>query len=117
MIELGNDAMTADSIRNYREFWTFYVGEHRKPLTRRLHFAGTTGAILSIAAALFLANFWWLVAAPVIAYGLAWSGHFWVERNRPATFKYPLWSLAADFRMYGLMLAGRMDAEVRRLDG
>ena len=106
--------MKRDAFGSYREFWAFYVGEHRRPLTRRLHFIGTTGAIFGIAAAIIFANVWLLVLAPVFAYGLAWAGHFWVEKNSPATFRYPLWSLLADFHMYALMLTGRMDDEVRR---
>ncbi len=103
------------AFRSYREFWRFYVGEHRKPLTRRLHFAGTSGALLCVLAAIVAGLPWLLLGAPVIAYGLAWTGHALVEKNTPATFRHPLRSLVADFHMYGLMWAGRMDAEVRRL--
>ncbi len=106
--------MDGRAFQNYEAFWAFYVGEHRLPLTRRLHFAGTSGAILCVAAAILSGYFWLLVFVPVIAYGLAWAGHFWVEKNTPATFRYPLRSLIADFLMYALMLAGRMDGEVRR---
>ncbi len=103
------------AFRSYREFWRFYVGEHRKPLTRRLHFAGTSGALLCVLAAILSGRPWLLLGAPMIAYGLAWTGHVLVEKNTPATFRHPLLSLVADFHMYGLMWAGRMDAEVRRL--
>ncbi len=106
--------MKRHSFREYKEFWAYYVGEHRRPLTRRLHFVGTTGAILCVAAAIYFGNVWLLALVPVIAYGLAWAGHFWVEKNAPATFQYPLWSLIADLHMYALMVTGRMDDEVRR---
>ena len=106
--------MTRRAFREYKEFWGYYVGEHRRPLTRRLHFAGTTGAILCVVATIYLGNAWLLALAPVIAYGLAWAGHHWVERNAPATLQYPLWSLIADLQMYVLMVAGKMDDEVRR---
>ena len=106
--------MDGGSFKTYEAFWAFYIGEHRRPLTRRLHFAGTSGAILCVAAAVLSGYIWLLALAPVIAYGLAWAGHFWVEKNTPATFRHPLRSLRADFHMYALMLAGRMDDEVQR---
>ncbi len=103
--------------QSYREFWPAYVASHRHPWTRRLHFAGTTGAIVSVAAAALIREPWLLLVAAVIGYGFAWCGHALVERNRPATFGHPWWSLIGDFHMYGLMWAGRMDAEVRRFAG
>lgn len=99
--------------RSFEEFWPHYVGEHSRKATRWLHFAGTTAAILCAAAALFL-HLWLLLAVPVVAYGLAWIGHFFGEGNKPATFRHPLWSLLGDIRMYRLMWMGRMDDEVRR---
>jgi hypothetical protein len=65
-----------------------------------------------VAAAVY--NPWWLLAAPIVGYGFAWVGHFVIEKNRPATFKYPLWSLAADWKMWALMLTGRMGGEVKK---
>ena len=103
--------------RSYREFWPFYVREHALPATRRLHFAGTAGAILLAAAVAAGASPWLLAALPVCGYGFAWAAHAFVERNRPATFSHPLWSLAADFHMFALMLAGRMEAEAARCAG
>jgi hypothetical protein len=105
----------AEEPRSYRAFWPFYVGEHARAATRRLHFAGTTLALICLVAALLLRQWWLLVAMPVAAYLLAWIGHFAIERNRPATFRHPLWSLRADLEMYWLMLCGRMDREVARL--
>lgn len=96
-------------------FWRFYVREHRDARTRRLHFAGTSLAILCLVGAVLSRNLWLAVAAPIIAYGFAWSAHVAVERNAPATFRYPFRSLRADARMFGLMCAGRMDDEVKRI--
>jgi hypothetical protein len=102
----------ASRIATFREFWPFYVREHARPLTRRLHFAGTLGLFVVTALALLSGRLLWLTLLPVVGYGFAWTAHFFVERNRPATFTYPLWSLAADFVMFGKMLRGRMDVEV-----
>src|SRR5215207_44957 len=101
-------------ITNFREFWPFYVREHGRPLTRRLHFVGTAGVLASVAAAAVTGRWRWLALAPVCGYGLAWIAHFLVEHNRPASFRQPLYSLAADFVMFGHMLRGRMDDEVQK---
>src|SRR5688500_5793884 len=100
-------------LRTYEEFWPYYVSEHRKPATRVLHFLGTSLVIATLFAAALLSP-WWILAAPLAGYIPAWTAHFFVEKNRPATFTYPGWSLRADFRMFGLMLRGRMAPEVER---
>ena len=104
-------------MHSYREFWPFYVSQHLKPGTRLLHFIGTSAAILCIIAAIVSHDWWLLLIGPFVSYGPAWVAHFFVERNKPATFSYPLWSLIGDFHMYGLMWAGRMEREIRRLQG
>lgn len=93
-------------IRTYKEFWPFYLREHSLRICRALHYAGTTLAIVSILAWIGTGNLWFLLITPVGAYGFAWTGHFIFEKNRPATFKYPWWSLISDFRMYFLWLSG-----------
>src|SRR4029453_6675025 len=104
----------AGRLSSFLAFWPYYVGEHQRPLTRGLHYAGTTGVILSVAAALTTRRWGLLALAPLFGYGFAWAGHFLVEKNPPATFKSPLYSLAADFVMYSKMLRGRMGQEARR---
>jgi hypothetical protein len=100
-------------LTSFEEFWPFYVSQHSLPSTRALHFAGSTMALGSLAAAV-LTSPWFVPAAFVLGYGPAWVGHFFFEKNRPATFTYPLWSLRGDLRMYRLMLTGRMAPEVDR---
>jgi hypothetical protein len=91
------------------------VREHRRPGTRQLHFAGTTIVLAIATGATLYLNAWLLPVALIAAYGLAWIGHFFIEGNKPATFRHPLWSLRGDIKMYGLMWRGRMADEVRRL--
>ena len=105
----------SERIRRYRAFWPYYVAEHSRPGTRRLHFVGTTGAVALVVAAAALREPLLLPAALVCGYLFAWLSHLLIERNRPATFTYPLFSLAGDFHMWALMWRGRMDAEVERL--
>lgn len=103
----------ASRLSSYEEFWPYYVSEHMEPVTRRLHVFGTTLVLAAMAAALLFDPLW-LLAAPVAGYAFAWTGHYFFEHNRPATFTYPLWSLRADFRMFRLMLRGRMGPELAR---
>lgn len=106
--------MSERRIETYEEFWPFYVREHSDPTNRRLHFIGTTGTILLAAAALVRQKPIHLLHAAISGYGCAWVGHFVFQKNTPATFKYPLWSLVSDFRMWGKIVAGTMDEEVAR---
>jgi hypothetical protein len=105
----------SDDFQTFEEFWPYYVGEHLKPLTRRMHFAGTAAMFACVTAFVATRRPRWLLAAAVAGYGPAWTSHFFIEGNRPATFRHPLWSLLADFRMFGRMVAGTMDAEVERV--
>ena len=100
---------------NYREFWPIYVAAHADPRTRALHYAGTAAALIASAAAAARGDWRWLIAAPLLGYAPAWFGHAVFERNRPATFGHPLWSLLSDFRMLALFLTGRLGGELRRL--
>lgn len=106
--------MTSNPIRTYREFWPFYVGQHLDRTNRLLHFIGTSAALGCVVLAV-LTSSWFFFAVPVCGYAFAWFGHFVFERNRPATWTYPLWSLRGDFQMFALMSAGRMGAEIDRI--
>src|SRR4051812_23197988 len=98
----------------YEEFWPFYVSQHRNATSRGLHFIGTSLAMALLAPG-FLSSPFYFIAAPVAGYGFAWAGHYLFEKNRPATFTYPGWSLRGDFRMWRLMLTGRMTEELRKV--
>lgn len=101
-------------LATYAEFWPHYLREHANPLTRRVHAAGTGFALLLILLGLVFGPWWMVLLGVVAGYAFAWLSHLFVERNRPATFTYPLWSLASDFRMAWLMATGRLEAELRR---
>lgn len=106
--------MAERTITSFRDFWPYYLREHAKPATRALHYAGTT-LVVGIALYALLTGSWLLLAAlPVAGYGFAWVAHFMVEKNRPATFTYPLWSLAGDFKMWWMWLTGRLGPELER---
>jgi hypothetical protein len=101
-------AQDEQRFRSFAEFYPFYLGEHSQRTTRRLHFVGTTLGSLCFLYAMFTLNAWWLLAGLVVGYGFAWVAHFFVEKNRPATFKYPLYSFAGDYVMYKDIVTGRI---------
>lgn len=109
--------MSDARIQSFAEFWPYYVGEHRSPLCRGLHYFGTSVALTTAGVAAVTGTPWLVLAALVLGYGPAWVGHFFIEHNRPATFKYPRWSLLSDFKMLGLAVRGKMGDEVVRLYG
>lgn len=101
-------------INSFEEFWPHYVRAHANKMNRRMHFVGTTCAMGLVAAGVITRRVWPIVLAPVVGYGFAWIGHFFVEGNVPATFGHPLYSLKADFVMWSKMISGKMDAEVEK---
>src|SRR3982074_1652847 len=101
-------------MRTFAEFWPFYLNEHKKPLTRALHFTGTSLSIVLMLSALALRRPSLILPAGLWGYPCAWVGNFFVEHNKPATFKYPLWSFAADLRMLAFALSGRLTAELQK---
>lgn len=103
-----------DKYHSFNEFWPFYVGEHRHALTRILHFTGTLIMVILVILSIRY-NAWLIFAAPVAGYGFAWFSHFFIEKNRPATFTYPAWSLIADLKMFMLMCVGKMQREIDQL--
>jgi hypothetical protein len=108
--------MTTDP-KNYREFWDFYVAEHSLPLTRLLHFIGTSLGILLLAWVFLTGRWYFFPFFFIVGYGFAWFAHFVIEKNKPASFRFPLWSFISDFKMMFYMVTGRMTGEVRRVTG
>jgi hypothetical protein len=93
---------------SFADFYPFYLSEHAVRATRRLHFVGTGLALACLVALVFTGEPLWLLAALVCGYGFAWIAHFAVEKNRPATFRHPLYSLMGDGVMFWQMLTGRI---------
>ncbi len=91
-----------------KDFYPYYLTEHANPVCRTLHYIGTTLLFGVVAAAVYFHNGAILFFLPVVGYTFAWVGHFFFERNKPATFQYPLWSLASDFIMYFHFLTGQV---------
>ncbi|MBV8222457.1 MAG: DUF962 domain-containing protein [Candidatus Eremiobacteraeota bacterium] len=101
----------------FARFWPYYLREHSNPATRAVHIAGTVAAMACIVAAVISRNPWWIVIALAAGYGPAWFAHFFIEKNRPATFTHPFLSLAGDFTMLGYALRGKLGEEVRKAQG
>jgi hypothetical protein len=99
--------MAERKYKHFKEFYPYYLSEHQNPICRKLHFIGTF-IIFIILASVLLSQTWlalWLI--PLTGYGFAWVGHFFYEKNKPATFQYPVWSLASDFKLFFDILFGK----------
>jgi hypothetical protein len=101
-------------ITSYGEFWPYYLREHAKAETRAIHFLGTGVATASLVAMILTGNPLFIAVALIGGYGPAWFAHFFIEKNRPATFQYPLWSLASDYRMAFAWITGRLGQELAK---
>ena len=105
---MSRDSSTSvPRLSTYGEFWVHYLSQHQHPANRILHAVGTIGGVSCLALAGFRSMYWLLAVLP-FGYGAAWLGHFLVERNRPLTFKYPVWSLLADYQLVAMLLIGRL---------
>lgn len=102
------------AITSFEEFWPFYLGEHRDPVCRGLHYAGSSMGLAWAGISLATANPMFLVPALLNGYAFAWIGHFVFEKNKPASFKYPLWSFAADWKLWWLFVSGRIGKELEK---
>ncbi|MEJ0071325.1 MAG: DUF962 domain-containing protein [Pseudomonadota bacterium] len=102
---------------DYDAFWLHYLAQHRRRGTRRLHYVGTTLGVLCVLVAALRLDWRFLAAAPLVGYAFAWTAHFGLEGNKPATFGHPLWSFVSDFRMLALAATGRLERQLERLKG
>lgn len=100
--------MDKPRIPTFAAFWPFYLGQHAVPLCRHLHFLGTNLGFVNLAYAIATQTWWMIPLSFVWGYGFAWVGHFIIEKNRPATFTYPLWSLMGDMKLLAHMWTGKM---------
>ena len=108
------DSSSDRRIESFEDFWPIYLRQHARPGTRALHYCGTGLAVLALVFVVVGGDPWLLLAVPVAGYGPAWIAHFLIEKNRPATFKYPFWSLAGDFRMAFSWLTGHIGEDLER---
>ncbi len=102
-------------IKSYEEFWDFYVSEHLQPMTRYFHFVGTALGMVLLVWFVRSGSFLYVPLCFVVGYGFSWFSHFFIEKNKPASFKYPFWSFISDYKMMFLMMTGKMDGEVERV--
>ena len=98
--------------KSFQAFWPYYLREHSNPQTRNLHYIGSTLAILVLLWAVISRNGWLFVLVPLAGYSFAWISHAFIERNKPATWTYPLWSLVGDYRMFWCFLTGKLESEL-----
>ena len=106
--------MSERTIKSYAEFWPFYLREHAKPATRGWHYVGTLLAISVLIGVIVTGNWMFLPLVLVAGYFFAWVSHGLIERNKPATFTYPLWSLISDFKMLWCFVTGQMGKELEK---
>ena len=106
--------MKPQRIETFAEFWPYYLRAHRLPATRTWHFGATNLLMVAVLIAVVTGQLWMLPFAVVAAYGMAWYSHFFIERNKPATFGYPIWSIGADLKLWVLTWTGRIQGELDR---
>lgn len=99
---------------SFRAFWPYYLSEHAEPVNRYIHVIGTTLALVLSGYAVLAGSYNLLWGAPLVGYGGAWIGHFFIEKNRPATFRYPIYSLLGDFKMCALIYTGQLNNELMK---
>jgi hypothetical protein len=100
--------MSDDRFPTFADFYPFYLSEHTHPVSRRLHFVGTSLALMLLVAAVLTQTWWLVLVALVQGYAFAWVGHFFFQHNKPATFRYPGFSLMGDWRLWWDIVTGKI---------
>lgn len=103
---------TDERYRSYTEFFPFYLSQHSNAKCRFMHYIGSTIGLLALGMMFYTTNPAWILVGLIGGYACAWIGHFFIEKNRPATFTYPLWSFIGDYHMFVLMLTGKLKARI-----
>ena len=104
--------MTEKKYKTFRSFYPYYLTEHSDNTNRTLHFIGTALLLACLVTGIVTGKWQWFVAIPFVGYGFAWFGHFFIEKNKPATFTYPLYSLASDFVMFWHIITGQIGKKI-----
>ena len=104
---MSSQAPAGERFQSFAAFYPHYIHEHSNRTCRRIHVVGSALVLIVLGVAVATRNPWWLLAMPLVGYGFAWVGHFFFEKSRPATFRYPLWSLMGDWRMFWEVVSGR----------
>lgn len=107
--------MSEERITEYWKFWDYYLSEHINPLNRLLHFVGTALGIVLLAWFIARGAWYYMPLCFICGYGFSWFGHFFIEKNKPASFKYPLWSFMSDYVMMFYMMTGKINRELDRI--
>jgi hypothetical protein len=100
--------------RDFRSFYAHYLNEHSNEKNRLLHFLGTLFFMVLVLAGFVMGKWWLFFLIPIVGYGFAWVGHFFVEKNKPATFSQPVFSLAADFVMFWHIITGQIHSKLEQ---
>ena len=105
--------------KKYKTFWSFYpyyLSEHKNSTSRTLHIIGTGLIFVCLVAGIITGRWFWLILIPFVGYGFAWFGHYFFEKNKPATFTYPLYSLGSDFVMFWHTITGQIGRKMREAE-
>jgi hypothetical protein len=98
--------------KDFKSFYPYYLKEHCDVKNRLLHFCGTLFFFIFLVAGLITGKWWFFALMPLVGYGFAWIGHYFIEKNKPATFTYPLYSLASDFVMFWHIITGQINKKL-----